>query len=337
MPVVVATQDQVLSFEPGDRSVVPGDGLAGCRPTCLAPDHRRAGWLWCGTRGSGVFSSQDWGRSWTYSGLREKEITAVAVSPTEDRVVWVGTEPSALWRSWDGGDSWEEAHPLTELPSSSDWSFPPKPETHHVRWIACHPRETGSLWLAIEAGALIMTRDGGRTWQDRVPGGPFDTHELAIHPLRPGSLRVAAGDGYFESDDGGGTWTQPGEGLEVHYLRSVAIDPGNPSSVVVSGASGPRSAYVAGRSDGRVYRRTGNGAWSRTTQGWPNPPGTIAPLLAPGRVAGELWAADERGIHLSEDGGRSWRLATPFPSMPHHLRGLAATWEAPASLSVGDR
>ena len=82
-------------------------------------------------------------------------------------------------------------------------------DTHHVRWIACHPLEPERLWVAIEAGALVSTIDDGRTWRDRVTGGPWDTHELAVHRNAPNALRVSAGDGYFESEDAGVTWRSP--------------------------------------------------------------------------------------------------------------------------------
>jgi hypothetical protein len=147
--------------------------------------------------------------------------------------------------------------------------------------------------------------DGGSTWRDRVPDGPWDTHEIAIHRNAPETLRVSAGDGYFESDDGGATWRSPSGGLEVSYLRSVAIDPREPAVVVVSASSEPHSAYVAGRSDGRLYRRLNRERWERVRDGWPEPPTTIAPLLCAGSKAGELWAADERGVHGSDDGGKS--------------------------------
>jgi hypothetical protein len=140
---------------------------------------------------------------------------------------------------------------------------------------------------------------------------------------RPDELRVAAGDGYFESTDGGATWVSPMDGLEVDYLRSVAIDPGDPDVVLVSGASHAHAAYVAGRSDGRLYRREAGGGWERVRHGWPDPPATIAPLFTPGRVPGELWAADERGVHRTEDGGRRWERIAVFTPTPAWLRGLA--------------
>jgi photosystem II stability/assembly factor-like uncharacterized protein len=321
--LLVATGVEVLRVDIRGSEVERSRGLEEAHPTCLAADPRVRDRAWCGTGSRGVFRSDDGGASWRRVGLDREHVTAVAASPARPHEVWAGTEPSALWHSRDAGESWERKEGLLALPSSRAWSFPPRPDTHHVRWIACHPQSPDRLWLAIEAGALIATADGGATWRDRVPGGPYDTHELAVHPMRPDVLRASAGDGYYESPDGGSTWTSPMDGLGVGYLRSVAIDPGDPSIVVVSAASSPRTAYVAGRSDGRLYRREGGGRWRRVREGWPESPGTIAPLLCAGAEVGELWAAHERGVHRSADGGRRWKLVAAFEPHPSNLRGLA--------------
>jgi len=346
--LLVATASELVRIEPASGTLFRGEGLAGRKPSCVALDPHRAGRAWAGTTDDGVLRSDDGGRNWVPSGLEGRAILSIAVSPAAPGLVWAGCEPSALFVSRDGGsrdaaprdgvsrdaaprnaaprDGGAEWHPTAELaalPSSPEWAFPPKPETHHVRWIGCHPTDPDRLWLAIEAGALVRSFEGGRSWHDRVEGGPWDTHELAVHPVRPLVVRVAAGDGYFESPDGGDRWEQPREGFGIGYLRSVAIDPGDPEVVVVSGASRPRTTYVAGRSDGRVYRREGEGPWERVVEGWPDPPSTIAPLLRPGLEAGELWGADERGVHRSDDGGRRWSCVAPFPTPPSNLRGFA--------------
>ena len=322
MSILVATDREVIVVDVERGTSAPAQGISD-RPTCLAADPLIQGRAWCGTQRGGVFRSDDGGTSWRSVGLLGKLIMAVTASPVERDLVWVGTEPSEVWRSRDAGTTWEQTHRLETLSSSSEWSFPPRPSTHHVRWIACHPLEPERLWVAVEAGALVSTTDGGRTWRDRVPGGPWDTHELAIHRNAPDVLRVSAGDGYFESDDAGATWRSPSAGLEVSYLRSVVIDPGQTDAVVVSASSGPHSAYVAGRSDGRMYRRLTRERWERVRDGWPETPSTIAPLLCAGARAGELWAADERGVHGSDDGGKSWRRAASIAMSPPHLRGLA--------------
>ena len=323
--ILVATESTVLVVDANRGAVTLSTGL-GDGPTCITADSA-TGHAWCGTQRGGAYRSDDGGVSWRGIGLERRRIMSIAASPAQQDLVWVGTEPSEVWRSDNGGETWEPTYPLETLPSSPEWSFPPKPATHHVRWIACHPRDADRLWIAIEAGALVSTLDGGRSWHDRVNDGPWDTHELAIHPDAPTSLRIAAGDGYFESDDGGTTWRSPEDGLDVGYLRSVAIDPGRPSGragvVVVSASSGPRSAYAAGVSDGRLYRLDGGGRWERVRDGWPDPPNTIAPLLAAGNSAGELWAADERGVHRSNDAGVSWHVVARYAATPNHLRGFS--------------
>lgn len=324
MSILVATDREVvvIDVERGGSAIAKG---IDDRPTCLSVDPLVPGRAWCGTHRGEVFRSDDGGVSWELAGLTGRLIMAVTASPVERDVVWVGTEPSEVWRSEDAGVTWEQTSRLETLASSPEWSFPPRPDTHHVRWIACHPLEPNRLWVAIEAGALVSTLDGGRTWRDRVPSGPWDTHELAVHRDAPDTLRVSAGDGYFESYDAGLTWRSPSTGLEVRYLRSVAIDPGDPDVVVVSASSGPYSAYVAGRSDGRLYRRIAPDRWERVRDGWPDPPTTIAPLLCAGANPGELWAADERGVHHSNDAGKSWRHAGSYVHSPQHVRGLALT------------
>jgi photosystem II stability/assembly factor-like uncharacterized protein len=328
MPILVATDREIVVVDPAHGTAESAQGITD-RPTCLVSDALVRGRAWCGTHRDGVFRTDDGGRSWWSVGLAGRLIMAIAASPVERDVVRVGMEPSEVWRSADGGTTWEQTGRLDTLASSSEWSFPPRPDTHHVRWIACHPLESGRLWVAIEAGALVSTIDGGRSWRDRVAGGPWDTHELAVHRNAPDMLRVAAGDGYFESDDGGETWRSPSAGLEVGYLRSVAIDPGEPEVVVVSASSGPHSAYVAGRSDGRLYRRVARppgeieARWERVRDGWPEPPSTIAPLLCASANPGEIWAADERGVHRSDDGGKSWHRVAAYATSPRHLRGLS--------------
>jgi photosystem II stability/assembly factor-like uncharacterized protein len=173
-------------------------------PTSVAVDPQDPRRLCCGAS-RGLWRSMDGGRRWDRvdGEVGAALVTSVAVSAGERSVVYVGTEPSMVYRSEDAGDTWREMSGMRALPSASSWSFPPKPETHHVRWIEPDGVVPGRVYVAIEAGALLRTLDGGRTWLDRVPGGPFDTHTAATHAGAPGRVYSAAGDGYFESVDGG--------------------------------------------------------------------------------------------------------------------------------------
>jgi len=296
--------------------------LEGREPDCVAVDPRDSSRVYCGTRGHGLWRSIDAGRRWEPAGrgIAHERLTAVSVSRVEGTerlgVVYAGTEPSAMFRSDDGGDAWRELSGMRTLPSSRTWSFPPRPSTHHVRWIEPDPSHPGLVYVAIEAGALVRTPDGGRTWVDRVPRGPYDTHTAATHPLAPDRVYAAAGDGYFESLDGGGAWAQQLDGLGHRYLVSVAADPGDPDTVVVSAAAGPHVAYRPRTAEAYVYRKSSRHPWQRIDAGLPDSGGTVASHFATHqREPGVIYAVNNRGAYRSGDAGQSWAvLDIPWPS-----------------------
>jgi hypothetical protein len=60
--------------------------------------------------------------------------------------------------------------------------------THHIRWIEPDANNPDYVFVAIEAGALVQSHDGGKTWIDRNRQGPYDTHTLATHSKAPRRL-----------------------------------------------------------------------------------------------------------------------------------------------------
>jgi hypothetical protein len=70
-------------------------------------------------------------------------------------------------------------------------------------------------------------------------------------------------NGYAQARDGGAAWVTQTERLKHHYLRSVAVDPGNPDSILVSACRGPEQAHLpptANRSS-IAARQTHPGRW----------------------------------------------------------------------------
>lgn len=319
--LLIAREDALLVATPdgGGRGWSVDRQLVEASPLCLAVDPNKTSTVYCGTWGSGAWRSDDGGDSWSWVGqnLPHGRVTAVAVSPVEESppfgVVYVGSDPTAVCRSEDGGERWEDLPGLEELPSADEWSFPPRPDTHHVRWIACDPNRTGRIFVAVEAGALVRSPDGGRTWEDRTPGGPRDTHTLILHPKAPGRLWAAAGDGYYESGDAGATWRRFEAGLDERYAWSVVVDPDDPDLALVSVSPGPTFAHVPASSESRVYRRWKAEPWQPVETGFPQPMGTTAPILGSDPFdAGVFYAACNRGAFRSRDGGVSWR-ELPLP------------------------
>jgi hypothetical protein len=150
---------------------------------CVAADRTR-GIVYCGTFGDGMLRSGDRGATWhPLQNFTAPNVMALASS--ESGALDAGTELSAMYRSEDSSESWCELETLLTLPSAKSWSFPPRPETHHVQFILPHLAHPARLYVAIEAGALVYSDDAGRTWCDRVSSAPRDTHCLAVHPLDP--------------------------------------------------------------------------------------------------------------------------------------------------------
>jgi hypothetical protein len=269
---------------------------------CLAVDPRRPERIVAGSRGRGVWMSEDGGGRWADLGLPHPDVFSVAIGPV-DGTTYAGCEPSMLFRGRDG--EWEELAALRELPSAPTWSFPPRPWTSHVRWIAPSPHDAELLLVGIELGGLMRSEDGGRTWEDHRPGAQPDVHSLLWHPSEAGRAYEAGGGGSAWSFDAGRTWQAADEGRDRHYTWAVAADPADPDRWYVSASPGPFHAHRKGRAEAYVYRWLGDGPWERLDGGLPQPLDAMPyALVATGT---ELYAGLSDGrLYASPDGGDTW-------------------------------
>jgi photosystem II stability/assembly factor-like uncharacterized protein len=314
---LVAVRDSLFVVSDGSGRWTAEQRLAGkSRLMCVTTDPLRPERVYCGTANDGLWRSDDLGNTWSRvgKGVIHERVTAVAVSATErsagddtEAIVYAGTEPTALYRSEDAGETWEERHALLALPSAPTWSFPPRPHTSHVRWIATDPLVPQRIFVAIEAGALVTSSDAGLTWTDRRPGGPYDTHTLVVHPRETGRLYSAAGDGYFESTTSGVEWERREDGLRHHYVHGLAVEPDDPETIVISASRSAMSAHSAEHAETWIYRRMGGQPWSLVKRGLPDARGTtISSLVADPHDPGVVYAANNRGVYRSADMGESW-------------------------------
>ena len=280
--------------------------LAGKLVQCVVADTDREGDVYCGTFGDGLFKSQDKGLTWNKSGLATPNVMALAASSR--RSLYAGTELSGVHRSDDGGETWCELQTLTTLPSAHEWSFPPRPTTHHVQAVLPSSAKPDRVHVAVEAGALLRSDDAGRTWRDRVPNGPRDTHSLAVHSQDPARLHSAAGDGYFESVDDGDSWRCVNFGLAHQYSWSIAVSKENPSTVLLSAAKNAYAAHYKQTASSHVYRRTQTEGWRQVRDGLPAPQGLRVPVLASSSVEpGVFYMSAEGMVYRSSDEGSRWQ------------------------------
>ncbi len=291
-------------------------------PLCIVSKPKDPLTVYVGTLDDGLFRSTDGGASWEAVGgeIDSSRITALAID--RDGRIWVGTEPSSIYRSDDDGETWTEKSGISELPSAAEWSYPPRPETHNVRWIEPDPTDSDRASICIEQGALVQTTDGGETWIDRVPEAPRDVHQLRMHSAAPGRLYAATGDGaerpgkgYAESHDHGETWNYPNEGMEKQYLTSVAVDVKDPDWVIASASTTPKHIDDFDALSSAVYRRRTDGSWEKCMLGMPDEVGLTPPtVVASEQVSGRFTAIANQGLFRTDDYGNSWEeIAVKWP------------------------
>jgi photosystem II stability/assembly factor-like uncharacterized protein len=295
MAVFICTRDgRLVRLEP-DRSEWTAEVLLDqAEPQCVAA---RDETVLVGTRGAGLRVSRDSGASWEQVELPEPDVFSVAIGPP-DGALYAGSEPSRLFASRDG-ERWTELEALQEIPSRESWSFPPRPWTHHVRWVAPDPQRAERVLVGIELGGLMYTDDGGGSFSDHRPGAKRDTHNIAWHPTATDRVYEAAGDGAAWSRDGGRTWESADDGRELRYCWALAVDPADPERWYVSAAAGPGAAHSGRDATGRLYR------WEDGWRALPLPSDSMPYALS--AVEGELLAGMADGRLLrSADGGESW-------------------------------
>jgi hypothetical protein len=284
--------------------------------TAMAVDPGRQECVYAATRGNGLWYTHDGGDSWHRGGARiDRQALSAAVVSLPDRaddlgVLYIGTEPSALYKSTDGGRTFDEIVSLQEIPSRPEWSYPPRPDTHHVWSLATDPADAGVLYVGIELGGIMRTTDGGREWAEHPAGADADPHTLRTHRSVPGRVYEGGGSFFCETRDGGATWVRDVEGIpeEIRYFYSLAVDPGDPDTVLISAARDPLEGHgqpPAARAWSTIYRRSASREWHEVTEGLPPREGTrMGWLVTDQETAGLIYYVTiPGGVYRTQDGG----------------------------------
>lgn len=250
----------------------------------LTVDPKDPNVLYAGTFGGGVWKSKDGGTSWTrLAGFRPDEtVNAVAVSPTDSRIVLAGGF-AALYRSTDAGATWttvlDQKH---SQPAMTGFAFDPaKPTTVYASTDSDgHP-----------AGVFKST-DSGATWKPANGGIGGNSRVWAVAVARDGaSVWAASSDGVYQSNDGGTSWTIVVPGKSAHSVVATA------NGVVVAGTQG----------DGILRSEDGGKNWTETKSDAKMIGNRVYTLVASTATPDLLYAGIPNRILRSTDGGATWK------------------------------
>jgi len=136
---------------------------------------------------TGLFRSQDGGRSWQKVALPTKhshiDVMAIAPDPKDPLIIYVGTHEAGVFKSTDGGVTWREAN--TGLAGLD------------VHGLAVDPSDPPKLHAAVrEKGeGIYRTTDKGGRWV-RVDDGPWGEVKILVSvniPTGMGGIYLYAG------------------------------------------------------------------------------------------------------------------------------------------------
>lgn len=320
--LLVATLDGVVALAraaPGAPWQVARRTLPGIHISALLLEPRR-GLLFAGVHGEGLYRSQDGGATWEpcTRGLTQLHTYALGAVPHNgDTDVFVGTEPAHLFRSRDYGDSWEELPSLRTVGSPEKWCFPAPPHLGHVKTIDYDPRDSRTLYVGVEQGALLKSRDGGATWREldgysRPDDDVYkDVHRIVVDPREPDVLWMTTGVGLYRSDDGGETWERLSDRRSrIAYPDGFLVSPRDADVLFISGSNQSPGEWRHSHHASAAVMRSGDRGrtWELVTNGLPADmrpniealsvyawPGGYTLFI--GDTDGDVYASDDEGEH----------------------------------------
>jgi len=180
----------------------------------------------------GVLRSEDGGTKWTHP-RTPRNASCVTVAPSDSNVVFAAFRQEGIRRSTDKGATWSAANAGIK-------------EGCGIREVAIDPKDPNVVYCigAVKwDGYFYRSTDGGSTWQesrtvkrdmDADPTCPEDyggrdagtcplssPANLAVNPLHPEELFIAANWRNAFSPDGGKTWQQRNRGADITCATDI--------------------------------------------------------------------------------------------------------------------
>jgi photosystem II stability/assembly factor-like uncharacterized protein len=291
------------------------------------PDH-----LYCGTGeanllpdsypGVGLYHSQDGGETWDLlapagPGGPPTRIGVIAVDPFDSTRILlgaVGSRPSEPGKSLGG--LYTSTAPFTSWTRNT--AVFSGQEDYQCHSVVFHPDRQGMVFATFTEGGsrngIWKSVDGGDRWVQLHKGLPsaetIQRTSLTIAPSEPDVIYALAADrggyvlGVFRSLDAGETWQDVSAnhfGTEewMSYANVIAVHPKEMATVICGGVN-LHLTRDGGRSWNQVTDFTANRGDSWYAHA--DHHALVLPAAEPGRI----YDANDGGLDVSEDGGRTW-------------------------------
>ncbi|MEA2562087.1 MAG: hypothetical protein QOH06_3591 [Acidobacteriota bacterium] len=220
-------------------------------------------------------------------------IASIESSAANPGIIYVGTATGGVWKSVNGGLTWTPI--FDDQPVASIGAVAIDPSNPDAVWVGSgegNPRNSVSV-----GNGIYKSLDGGRTWQHLGLEKTERIHRVVIHPNDPKTAWVAAmGQAWGENPERGVFKTLDGGKT---WRKILYVDERTGCADLVADPSNPNKLFAAMWD----YRRW---PWSFRSGG----PGS--------------------GIHVSYDGGESWKKLTEEDGLPKGDLGRVGLAVAPS-------
>jgi photosystem II stability/assembly factor-like uncharacterized protein len=327
-----------------------GPAVAGGRVTSVTGTPQNDRLYYIGTAGGGVWKSSDGAATWEPVFTKESvsAIGAVAIDPTNERIVWAGTGESnprndvsygdGLYKSVDAAKTWRRVG-LAGVWSISRIAIDPLDPRHVV------VGAFGDPFKDSPDRGVYVTFDGGATWNKTLYlSSSSGASDVAIDPRDPSVVYAGmwhfrrvpwtftsggADGGLFKSTDGGRTWKKlTGNGLPTGYTGRIglAIAPSRPNRIF---------ALIEAKG-GILWRSDDGGAhWTMTSSDTlvDQRPFYFTHIAVDPRNPNHVFAVSEM-LAESKDGGRKFTQIAKGVHVDYHAIWIDPT--DPKRIMVGE-
>jgi photosystem II stability/assembly factor-like uncharacterized protein len=290
----------------------------------------------------GILVSEDAGATWEprNEGLQSGHVYTLLVQHDGERTILnVGTEPVMFYRSYDLGRSWTAFPSCLEVEGREHWFFPRSEP--HIKHIASPPSRPDTLYLCVEQGDLLRSKDGGNSWESlhgmEREDDKFrrDQHRVIFYRDDPREIFFTTGIGLYHSSDEGESWERLTDTTHpLAYPDGFFIHPRKDILYMVGAGMNPNPNWGA---EGTAYplftQSTDHGkTWEKRMEGIRQPVKgnlEVAAMHFSEEAGVELFTGSACGeLYASSDEAASWQLISdtvpPMSKGPHFRHFLPA-------------